>query len=344
MSEKKQNWFPFLSGQTRQADQLTPEQIAEQAKAMLEEAGRISHLRVKRWIRTLFWKRMRRRGESVEDAKRRIFLNWPAAEGKLRSIQEANLELLRRLKTLCDENDLSFFLLWGTLLGSVRHQGFIPWDDDIDIGMTCSDYARLEGLLKDHPLLRVDMYYNWDYGTVCPKVKFRGCESFWVDIFLFEEIRVTEENKTQRWNQVRERGTAFQQERLKIIRKFYSSEEPCVMPVRDGRIDAEIKKIRPGWADHLDFYGGEGNALMESIDINPVFIRNLFMKKDIYPLRKDEMVFEGGHYSALRNTEAYLHIIYGNYMDLPDMLETRHSPEVEKYLKQDLEYLHSTLL
>ncbi len=344
MQEKLRKWLPFLSDCGAGAKDLTPKHIVQQARAMLEEAAQASDPSAKARIRARFWKRMRRRGESTEDAKRRIFLSWPPAEGELRRVQEANLELLRRLKAVCDENGLSFFLLWGTLLGSVRHHGFIPWDDDIDIGMTCSDYARLEGLLAEDPLLRVDMYYNWDYGTVCPKVKFRGCESFWLDIFLFEEIRVTESSKQRCWSRVRERGEAFQQERLKIIRKFYPPEEPCAMPVRDGRIDAEIKKIHPAWADQLDFYGGEGNALMESIDINPVFIRNLFMKEKIYPIRKDEMIFEGELYSALRNTDVYLTEMYGSYMDLPDSLETRHSPEVEQFLSRDLDFLRTRIL
>ncbi len=332
MAEGFRRWFPFLSGASPAPG---GEETAARAEEMLREAARARTPAEKERIRSRFWKSVRSGRESPEETKKRIFLNWPPAKGELRQIQQANLGLLRRFREICEKNNLSYFLLWGTLLGSVRHHGFIPWDDDIDLGLTVSDYARLRELLREDPELRVDMYYNRDYGTVCPKLKYRACEAFWLDLFLFEEIRVNEENKNDRWMQVKRLGEEWQRERLQIIRSFYPPSSPCVIPVRDERIDAEIEKLRQSHS-RPDFLGGEGNALMESPDINPVFIRNLFLKEEIYPLRKDEMIFEGGRYTALRNTEAYLAAMYGNYMDLPDSLETRHSPEVEQYLARDL--------
>ena len=54
---------------------------------------------------------------------------------------------LEQLKEICDRHDISFYLLAGSALGAVRHQGMIPWDDDIDIGLTYDNWTRLRKLL-----------------------------------------------------------------------------------------------------------------------------------------------------------------------------------------------------
>ena len=62
---------------------------------------------------------------------------------ELRRCQEIQLEVLQFFTNFCEENHLRYFLDYGTLLGAVRHKGFIPWDDDIDIAMPVDDYLRL---------------------------------------------------------------------------------------------------------------------------------------------------------------------------------------------------------
>ncbi len=301
----------------------------------LEQAHRLSQL--EKDVQNRFWLAQRREGEGLEEARRRVFLSWPAATGALRELQLAQLALLRRVRDLCDAHQLPFFLFGGTLLGSLRHHGFIPWDDDVDLAMLSADYAKLRAILSGDPLLRVDAYYNWEYGAVCPKVKFRCCESFWVDIFLFDEMTVTPENAEARWKQVIGAGEELQGECMQLLSKYYPVGTPCPRPFRDERIDQALAPIRERIVAPLDFYG-HGNALTDSLDENPVFITNLFLKEEMLPLRREDGLFEGDVFPVPRNAEAYLVRTYGEYMELPADLSVMHEKETAD-LQQDLRIL-----
>lgn len=75
---------------------------------------------------------------------------------QLEKLKKCELELLRAFLHVCDKLSLRYYLLGGTLLGAVRHQGFIPWDDDIDVGMPREDY---EIFLREAQLLLPECYF-----------------------------------------------------------------------------------------------------------------------------------------------------------------------------------------
>lgn len=65
-------------------------------------------------------------------------------------LHNAELALVKAFSEFCRENNLKYFIMGGTFLGAVRHHGFIPWDDDIDVGMPRPDYERLQKLLAEN--------------------------------------------------------------------------------------------------------------------------------------------------------------------------------------------------
>ena len=69
-----------------------------------------------------------------------------ASTSPLRALQLQELELLRELARRCEAASLRWYVLGGTLIGAARHGGFIPWDDDVDVGMPRPDYDRFEAL------------------------------------------------------------------------------------------------------------------------------------------------------------------------------------------------------
>ena len=74
----------------------------------------------------------------------------------LRKAQMRMLEMLVEVDTICRKHNIPYWIDFGTLLGAVRHKGFIPWDDDMDISVYEKDYNRLrEVLVKELPETRV---------------------------------------------------------------------------------------------------------------------------------------------------------------------------------------------
>ena len=66
----------------------------------------------------------------------------------LDQVKQIELDILKYVDAVCKEYNLRYFLSFGTLIGAIRHKGFIPWDDDIDISMPREDYERFVEIKK----------------------------------------------------------------------------------------------------------------------------------------------------------------------------------------------------
>ena len=77
------------------------------------------------------------------------------------SIEESKsimIKILESIDKCCRENNIEYSLCWGTMIGAIRHHGFIPWDDDIDLTMSRDDYNRF-----------LEVYNDEKYGVYTPK-------------------------------------------------------------------------------------------------------------------------------------------------------------------------------
>ena len=97
-------------------------------------------------------------------------------EDQLQQLKETILAIMCEIDKLCSEHDIRYIIVGGTALGAVRHKGFIPWDDDLDIAMPREDYDRFIELSKEY--FPKDLYlrdfsndesYYLPFGKVCKK-------------------------------------------------------------------------------------------------------------------------------------------------------------------------------
>lgn len=109
----------------------------------------------------------------------------PPAEGVLREIQLANLSVLKIFDSFCKRKNLTYWLDFGTLLGAVRHKGFIPWDDDLDIGMPREDYERMIDEIEKDRHLYVEFESN-GRSKCYAKVKHILTKDIFIDVFPYD--------------------------------------------------------------------------------------------------------------------------------------------------------------
>lgn len=117
-----------------------------------------------------------------------------ATSDQVRNLQ---LELLNKFRIFCEENCIQYFAFAGTLLGAVRHKGFIPWDNDVDLAVSRSDYLRMQEILKNENAnehfrflcYENDHNYLWQHGRIVAKGTYmktaRGYDKLGLSIDIF---------------------------------------------------------------------------------------------------------------------------------------------------------------
>lgn len=255
----------------------------------------------------------------------------------LDELKELQLEILKSVAAFCQERNLRCMLAYGTLLGAVRHKGYIPWDDDIDVIMPRDDYNRfLESFNGSIPHLKVmapefDPSYYAPYANVyddrtllIEDLVSHGKYDLGVkiDIFPFDYVPSDYELYHELWTTAKRntfrlfaktrklsscRGMAWLKLALRKLQYAFIS----VRQIQERQMEL-VKNPR---------YASNG-PLMDEIAL-PERHETLVSEQDLFPVT--QLPFEGELFSAPCNYDKMLKVIYGDYMQLP--------PEEERTVK-----------
>ncbi|MCH5203692.1 MAG: LicD family protein [Oscillospiraceae bacterium] len=260
-------------------------------------------------------------------------------------IKNIEFELLKKFISFCDKYDLHYALTYGTLLGAVRHEGFIPWDDDIDVMMPREDYQKLiKACFEKCPIEGCELlgrdntegyFYPFlklcDTNTIAKMDDNHTVHGIWIDIFPVD--RVPDDEKKARKlhkhirfckNMVISYTTNFKakHKNWKMIPKFFYKALAKMIG---------INKL----VDHIE---NESQKFADA-DTHRVAIVNwqssVGGNMDEKDFRAPEKVmFNGVEMNAPRNYDGYLRSIYGDYMSMPPKSK-RAAHNVDAYYKQE---------
>lgn len=261
----------------------------------------------------MFWQEYRKDGESTVDAQKRFFLELPKAQGVNRNLQLLEKDLLKAFIEICEKNQLDYWVYAGSLLGAVRHKGFIPWDDDVDTCMAREDIDRLREILKNNEEYRMTVKYDaWGF---CKQIRFCYKDSklpVFIDVFPFDWARTATRDSWEANHKAKmDLRAEITDESNSLIREFRAA--GCVDD--DSEIGKQVAEIFEKYYNRLHEENvlcskEEAEGFLFSFDSwNPCDDSNINAVAQFFPLQKLE--FEGMECKVPNQYMYILHELYG---------------------------------
>lgn len=264
------------------------------------------------------WENYRKDGESLEDAKKRFFRTLPKATGGMRLLQLGCAKLLGEFDALCKANSIDYWMMFGTLLGSVRNEGFIPWDDDVDLGMMRDDVEKLMDIVGDDNRYKITVVY--DEYVHCKQVRFRYADESipcFLDLFYFDWAPTLEDVAASGMRALR--NDMIDTMRADADLEFWRTEEHylSLSDVRSGLVSRHFEgALAKAREDGLICDREHAAGIVWSLDnITDVQKRQTYSLSDVF--QTIPMQFEGECLEAPANYDLLLRSPYGDYLELP---------------------------
>lgn len=278
----------------------------------------------------------------------------------LHKLQQLELGILDDFIRVCEENGLVWWAFGGTGIGALRHQGFIPWDDDIDVCLLRRDYDRLIALFRErfpdrYQVVNADLYETYPLPTTRITLKnslfveeamqkVRDCPlGIFLDVYAFDPVAADPAKaKKQAWK------TWFYG-KLMILssipfpvlpfgglkRKLVHAVTAVIWAVlklfrvSPGRLFRRLKRAAACYPEE----GAPAFAYLN--DTNP--FKNTYTRDELFPLRR--LPFEGRSLAFPNALEKTLQVLYGDFMQLPPPEKRKnHFPSRLKFPDEDRVY------
>ena len=279
----------------------------------------------------------------------------------LHKVQQCELSILKDFVRICIDNNISFFGFGGTAIGALRHGGFIPWDDDIDIAVIRSDMDRIVKIIKrdysdkyhivdaslydDFPLMTTHIVLN---GSIFVSDSLPGLDcplGIFLDIFPLDVV--APEGKARR----RQYRRAYLLCKLMIlskvprpvvmgskVKKFFVHFITCIVNFFMRLLRINKKKIYSKLLTVCTEYNNTENPELYGYFCDTFPDRNNFTPDMLFPVRK--IKFEDIEDMEFPNKiEQQLEGYYGDYMQLPPVEKRKnHFPSILKFPGEDMIY------
>lgn len=258
------------------------------------------------------------------------------------SFKKLELKLLSNFKQFCDENNLTYYLAYGSLLGAVRHKGFIPWDDDIDITMPRNDYEKMIKILKtqkkDFTIFSYNdpVTYNHYFAKVSDKesqleskyMKDIAGLGVFIDVFPMDTLYLSKKHQKQLVHKIKRIINMIE---INCMQSYWPSTNFIKNLIKYFiYVYAKFKGIEY-WMkkyEHLINYYSE---IRDTEKKQYLFAYDI-LNEDIF-IPKIDLEFEGEKYSCPNNYNIYLTSIYGDYKTLPPLEKQIANHDFKTYYK-----------
>lgn len=234
------------------------------------------------------------------------------AKYKIREKHDSLLQMLKQFDAFCRKNGICYSLADGTLIGAMRHGGFIPWDDDADLMMTRKEYNKLREALHTDKTLHLFKIGCLD------RVSFDGYldQHLYMDLFVIDRVPVNERS----FKLLRAKCGFLRGFFLNIYALGNSSHQEKYRNVVEPVL-FRMARLYVGKRDVFDLYDSlfekeEENAKFYTKFTSVMKSMNYRYPRQVFDEGYGDVLFRGEKLMAIRNADLFLRELYGDYMQL----------------------------